>query len=81
MTRAVFADKDRMIEIISEIRSQCHGGRNAGFDFGYGRVCVYPSAAGRFRLVAEAVDLETAEEISLKAIDLLDEQKAKKDRI
>ncbi len=81
MTRAVFADKDRMIEIISEIRSQCHSGRNAGFDFGYGRVCVYPSAAGRFRLVAEAVDLETAEEISLKAIDLLDKQKAKNDRI
>lgn len=75
MTRAVYADKDRMTSVIARLREENGGSRNAGFDFGYGRVSVYPSASGRFRLVAEAVDAETAEEISIKAIDMLDKRK------
>ena len=74
MTRAIYADSDKMFSVIAKLREEHWGTRNAGFDFGYGRVSVYPSAAGRFRLVAEAVDAETAEEISLKAIDLLDKK-------
>ncbi len=75
MTRAIYADSDKMYSIIAKLREEHFGNRNAGFDFGYGRVSVYPSASGKFRLVAEAVDAETAEEISLKAIDLLDKNK------
>lgn len=74
MTRAIYADSDNMYSVISKLRREQGETRNAGFDFGYGRVSVYPSASGRFRLVAEAVDAETAEEISLKAIDLLDKK-------
>lgn len=74
MTRAIYTDSDRMYSVIARLREEHLGARNAGFDFGYGRVSVYPSASGRFRLVAEAVDAETAEEISLKAIDLLDKK-------
>jgi len=75
MTRAIYADRDNMYSVIAKLREEHFGNRTAGFDFGYGRVSVYPSASGRFRLVAEAVDAETAEEISLKAIDLLDKSK------
>lgn len=75
MTRAIYADKDRMTSVISKLREENSKGRNAGFDFGDGRVSVYACASGRFRLVAEAVDAETAEEISLRAIDLLDKDK------
>ncbi len=71
MTRAVYADKEKMTSIIAKLREENGNNRNAGFDFGEGRVNVFPSASGRFRLVAEAVDSETAEEISLRAIDLL----------
>ena len=66
-----YADKEKMTSVIAKLREENGGNRNAGFDFGEGRVNVFPSASGRFRLVAEAVDSETAEEISLRAIDLL----------
>ncbi|MBR4951300.1 MAG: NDP-sugar synthase [Clostridia bacterium] len=69
MTRMIYADRDKMYEVISNLRSG--NSRNAFLDFGEGRVSVFASAAGRFRLVAEAVDSETAEEISLRAIDIL----------
>ena len=74
MTRVIYADRDRMYGVIARLREENGGTRNAGFDFGDGRVSVYASASGRFRLVSEAVDAETAEEISLKAIDLLDKK-------
>ncbi len=70
-TRMVHADKDKLSAVITRIRQQNGGSRNTGFDFGDGRVSIYASASGRFRLVAEAVDSETAEEISLRAIDML----------
>ena len=72
MTRAIYADKEKMTSVIAKLREENGSNRNAGFDFGEGRVNVFPSASGRFRLIAEAVDSETAEEISLKAIDMLD---------
>ncbi len=72
MTRSVFADRDKMASIISHLREECGIARCAGFEFGDGRVSVFPCAAGRFRLIAEAVDSETAEEISLRAIDMLE---------
>lgn len=71
-TRSVYADSGRMISVISRLRRENQGGRSAGFDFGEGRVSVYPSAAGRFRIIAEAVNAETAEEISLRAIEMLE---------
>ncbi len=74
MTRVIYADKDRMYGVISKLKEASGGTRNAGFDFGDGRVSVFASAAGRFRLVAEAIDSETAEEISLKAIDMLNKE-------
>ncbi len=66
-TRIVFADRDRMSSIISRLREENGGERSVGFDFGEGHVSVYASAGGRFRLIAEALDTETAEEISLRA--------------
>ncbi len=69
--RAIFADRDRMFSVIARLREECGSTRCAGFDFGEGRVSIYPSASGRFRLIAEAVDSETAEELSLRAIDML----------
>ncbi len=75
VTRLVFADRDRMCSIVARLREQCGGARCAGFDFGDGRVSVYASASGRFRLIAEAVDSETAEEITLRAIDRLNGEK------
>ena len=77
MTKTVFADRDKMSSVISRIREKNDGGRSAAFEFGEGRVSVYASASGRFRLIAEAVDFETAEEISLRAEDLLEKQKDK----
>ena len=74
VTRLVFADRDRMCSVISKLREQCGSTRCAGFDFGDGRVSVYASASGRFRLIAEAVDSETAEEITLRAIDRLNKE-------
>ncbi len=72
--RAVYADRSRMYSVIARLHEES-GGRNASFEFGEGRVNIYPTASGRFRLMAEAVDFETAEEISLKAIDLLEKRK------
>ena len=77
MTRTVFADRDKMASVISRLREECGKSRCAGFEFGDGRVSVFPCAAGRFRLIAEAVDSETAEEISLRAIDMLEGNKFK----
>ncbi|MBQ3230195.1 MAG: NTP transferase domain-containing protein [Clostridia bacterium] len=71
-TRSVYADSGKMISVISRLRRDNRNGRSAGFDFGEGRVSVYPSAAGRFRIIAEAVNAETAEEISLKAAEMLE---------
>lgn len=70
-SRNIYADKEKMGSVISQLRKENSSNRNAGFDFGEGRVNVFPSASGQFRLVAEATDSETAEEISLRAIDLL----------
>ncbi len=69
--RAIFADRDKMYTVIARLREECGNARCAGFDFGEGRVSIYPSASGRFRLIAEAVDSETAEELSMRAIDML----------
>ncbi len=77
MTRTVFTDRDRMTSVISSLRENSTDGRSAAFEFGDGRVSVYASASGRFRLIAEAVDFETAEEISLRAADILEKQKNK----
>lgn len=58
--------------VIARLRAASGGSeRCVGYDFGEGRVNVFPGAAGRFRLIAEAADSETAEEISLRAVDLL----------
>lgn len=58
--------------VIARLRAASGGDeRCVGYDFGDGRVNVFPGAAGRFRLIAEAADSETAEEISLRAVDLL----------
>lgn len=78
VTRTVFADKDGMSSVISHIRERNGQGRVAAFEFGDGRVSVFASASGRFRLIAEAVDFETAEEISLRAEDLLEKEKENK---
>ncbi len=69
--RAIFADREKMYSVITKLRQECGDARCAGFDFGEGRVSVFPAASGRFRLIAEAVDSETAEELSLRAIDML----------
>ncbi len=74
VTRSVYADRDRMCSVISRLRDGCGITRCVGFDFGEGKVSVYASASGRFRLIAEAVDNETAEEIALRAIDKLAQQ-------
>ena len=77
-TRNVFTDRDKMTSIIARLREENGNGRSAGFDFGEGRVSVFACASRRFRLVAEAVDSETAEEISLRAIDMLEKRKNEK---
>ena len=74
LTRLIFAERDRMSAVISSLREDCGNVRCAGFDFGDGRVNVYASASGRFRLIAEATDSETAEEITLRAIDMLEKR-------
>ena len=72
VTRSVFADRKRMNSTLSRLREECgFGTRCAGFEFGEGRANVYASASGRFRIIAEATDSETAEEIALRAIDEL----------
>lgn len=75
-TRSVYAERDKMASVISRLREKCGSTRCAGFDFGDGKVSVIPSASGRFKIIAEAVDSETAEEISLRAIDLLEKSKS-----
>ncbi len=71
--RAIYADRSKMYSVIARLREES-GGRCPSIEFGEGRVNVYPSASGRFRLIAEAVDFETAEEISLKAMDMLEKK-------
>ena len=72
VTRSVCTDRKRMNSTLSRLREECgFGARCAGFDFGEGRANVYASASGRFRIIAEATDSETAEEIALRAIDEL----------
>ncbi len=75
ITRLIFAERDKMSSVISALREECGNARCAGFDFGDGRVNVYASASGRFRLIAEATDSETAEEITLRAIDMLEKRR------
>lgn len=70
ISRYIIADGKTMSATVGRL----HDGkaeRTAGFDFGDGRVSVFPSAKGRFRLIAEAADSETAEEITLRAIEEL----------
>lgn len=75
VARSVFADRTRMNSTLSRLREECgFGTRCAGFDFGEGRANVYASASGRFRIIAEATDSETAEEIALRAIDELNKR-------
>ncbi len=75
VTRSVFADRKRMNSTLSRLREECgFGTRCAGFEFGEGRANVYASASGRFRIIAEATDSETAEEIALRAIDELNKR-------
>lgn len=74
ITQMIFADRDRMSEVITKLRRYSGNSRLAGYDFGEGRVNVYASASGRFRLIAEATDNETAEEITLRAIDKLSKE-------
>lgn len=74
-TRTVYADRDKMASVIARLRESCGNTRCAGFEFGDGRASVIPSASGRFRIIAEATDSETAEEISLRAIDMLEKSK------
>lgn len=71
VTRMVFAERDRMSAIITALREECGNARCAGYDFGDGRVNVFASASGRFKLIAEATDNETAEELTLRAIESL----------
>ena len=75
ITRSVFADRTKMNSTLSKLWEECgFGTRCAGFDFGEGRANVYASASGRFRIIAEATDSETAEEIALRAIDELNKR-------
>ncbi len=74
-TRTVYAERDKMASVIARLRESCGNTRCAGFEFGDGRASVIPSASGRFRIIAEATDSETAEEISLRAIDMLESNK------
>ncbi len=74
-THTVYADRHKMASVISRLRDKNAFGRCAAFEFGDGRVNVIACASGRFRLIAEAVDFETAEEISLRAADLLEKEK------
>lgn len=71
VTRLIYADRERMCSVVSALHEKCGGARCSGFDYGDGRVSVFASASGRFRLVAEALDTETAEELTLRAIDEL----------
>ncbi len=74
-TRMVYTERDKMASVISRLRESCGNTRCAGFDFGDGKASVIPSASGRFRIIAEAVDSETAEEISLRAIEMLEKNR------
>ena len=72
VTRSVYAERSKMNSTLSRLREECgFKARCAGFEFGEGRANVYASASGRFRIIAEATDSETAEEIALHAIDEL----------
>ena len=70
-SRSICADPEKMYSVIAKLRDGCGNSRCVGFDFGEGRVSVYAGASGRFKIIAEAVDSETAEEIALRAIDKL----------
>ena len=67
VTRMIFAERDRMSAIITALRESCGNVRCAGYDYGDGRVNVFASASGRFKLIAEATDSETAEELTVLA--------------
>ena len=72
VTRSVYAERSKMNSTLSRLREECgFGARCAGLEFGEGRANIYASASGRFRIIAEATDTETAEEIALHAIDEL----------
>ena len=74
LTRSLYADRERIPSLIAEMRDEYGGGRCVGFDIGEGHVSIFPSAAGAFRIIAEAFDSETAEEISLRAIELIEKK-------
>lgn len=74
LTRAVYAEKDRITGVIASLRAEYGGGRCVGYDVGDGHISIIPSAAGAFRIVAEAYDSETAEEISLRAAEMLEKR-------
>ena len=74
LTRSVYADKEKVPALIAELRGEYGGRRCVGFDIGDGHVSVFPSAAGAFKIVAEAVDSETAEEISLRAMEMIEKR-------
>ena len=72
LTRSVYAEKERMTGVIAALRSEYGGGRCVGFDIGDGHISIFPSASGAFRVIAEAYDSETAEEISLRAAEMVE---------
>ncbi|MBO4452501.1 MAG: NTP transferase domain-containing protein [Clostridia bacterium] len=74
LTRSLYAEKDRLTAMISELRREYGGDRCVGFDIGDGHISVFPSASGAFRIIAEAFDSETAEEISLRAIEMIEKK-------
>lgn len=74
LTRSLYADRERIPAMISDLRREYGGGRCVGFDLGDGHVSIFPSAVGAFRIIAEAVDSETAEEISLRAIEMIEKR-------
>ncbi len=67
VTKMIFAERDQMSAMISQLRRDCGNMRCVGYDFGDGRVNVFASASGRFKLIAEATDSETAEELTVLA--------------
>ena len=73
-TRTVLAEKEKMAGVISSLVEEFGGGRCVGFDIGDARVSVFPSAAGAFKVTAEAFDAETAEEISLLAAKMIEKR-------
>ena len=61
-----------MASTISALRDAYGGERCVGFDCGEGHVSILPSASGAFRIISEAYDSETAEEISLRAMEMIE---------